>query len=292
MVRSKTSTLSQTVDAAGRPWRAKLRRGFWILTAIVLLFSGLLSLAVYLRHQLRPLDLYSLRFERIDCPDPPGRKHQEFLGEVRYLGQLPEKLTILDENTVQRVAGAFGKHPWVERVIRVDLDLGRPRVQLIFRTPVLTIAQEENGTTRVRVVDRHAMLLPADASGRGLPRYWARGDTAMDSAGQCYVDVNVKSAASTADYLHDFLVPWHIVTVQADTSGVDLASALGTRILWGHAPGLELTTEARAARKRDWLRAYFESRGAASDKSSPALVDVRGPTAMTVLPIPVAGATP
>src|SRR5438128_741077 len=112
MLRSKAHARIEVVDGAHEPWRRKLYRGVWLLIVIGLLFAGLISLGFWLRQQVRPLDLYSLRFDRIDCPDPPGRKHAEFLGEVRYLGELPEMLTILDENAVQRVAGAFGKHPW------------------------------------------------------------------------------------------------------------------------------------------------------------------------------------
>jgi hypothetical protein len=108
------------------------------------------------------------------------------------------------------------------------------------------------------------------------------------AAGQCCLDPEVKMAASTAGYLHDFLAAWRIVSIQVDTSGLALASVDGTHILWGHAPGLELSTEAPAIRKRDWLRAYFESRGS----PTAALVDVRGPTEMTVQPIPVAGIKP
>jgi hypothetical protein len=180
----------------------------------------------------------------------------------------------------------------VEKVVRVDLDLRRPRVQLVFRTPVLAIAEEENGTKRVRIVDRRAMVLPAEASGEGLPRYRVRDNAPMYIAGQCYVDPNVKTAASTAGYLHDFLAAWQIVSVQVDASGLDLTSIDGTRILWGHAPGLELSTEAPAGRKLDWLRAYFESRDTATGKPSASLLDVRGPTEMAVQAIPVAGTTP
>jgi hypothetical protein len=292
MLRSKDDARSEAVDGAREPWRRKLYRGIWPLTIICILLAGLMCLGFWLRQQVRPLDLYSLGFDKIDCLDPPGRKHEEFLGEVRYLGELPEKLTILDESTVQRVAGAFGKHPWVEKVLRVDLEPRRPRVELVFRTPVLAIAQTENGALWVRVVDRSAIVLPADTRAEGLPRYRAHDGTPLCSAGQRCLDPNIKAAASTAGYLHDFLATWHVVSFQVDESGLAFTSIDGTHILWGHAPDLELATEAPATSKRDWLRSYFESHGTTIERPSAALLDVRGPTTMTVQPIPVAGKIP
>jgi hypothetical protein len=289
MLKPKATTSPDAVDRAKEPWRTKLGRGLGLVIIIGLLFAGLIALGFWLRQQVRPLQAYSLRFDQIDCPDPPGRKHQEFLGEVRYLGELPEELALLDESTVQRVAGAFGKHPWVGKVVRVDFDQRRPRVQLVFRTPVLAVAQEESGIMRVRMVDAGAMVLPADAREDGLPRYRAPDGTPVGPAGQSCPDRDIKAAASTAGYLHDFLAPWRIVGLQMDSSGLVLTSMDGTRILWGHAPGLELATEAPAGGKRDWLRTYFESRDAATERPAAALLDVRGPTEMTVQPIPVVG---
>jgi hypothetical protein len=292
MQRPKASTGTDAVDRPKEPWRRKLCRGLWLVSVIGLVFAGLISLGFWLRQQVRPLHAYSLRFDRIDCPDPPGQNHQEFLGEVRYLGELPEKLAILDENTVLRVASAFGRHPWVGKVVRVDLDQRRPRVQLVFRTPVLAVAQEERGTLRVRMVDASAIVLPGDAGEHGLPRYRAPDDTRLGSAGQRCQDANIKAAASTAGYLHGFLAAWHIVRLEVDVPGVVITSMDGTRILWGHAPGLELATEAPAASKRDWLRTYFESHGTVTGSASVTLLDVRGPTQMTVQPIPVVGKMP
>jgi hypothetical protein len=291
MLRSKANSRIDASRAAPKAWRSKLYRGIGLVIFIGLLFAGLISLGCWLRQQVRPLEQYSLPFDRIDCPDPPGRKHEEFLGEVRYLGELPSKLSI-DENTTHRVALAFGKHPWVEKVLRVDLDPDRPRVRLVFRTPVLALAQVENGRMPVRVVDQNAILLPADAPGEGLPRYRVRNGTPTCSAGQRCLDPDIINAATTAAYLHDFLALWQIVSVQVKASGLSLTATDGTRIEWGHAPGGELATEAPAATKRDWLRIYFESRGTAFDKRSAAILDVRGPGEMTVQRIPAAGGAP
>jgi len=126
MLKPKVNATTEAIGRAQEPLRRKIHRGIWIFMAIGVFFAGLMSAGVWLRRQVSPLGAYSLLFERIDCPDPPGQTHQDFLGEVRYLGEFPEKLAILDENTIQRVAGAFAKHPWVEKVIRVDLALPRP----------------------------------------------------------------------------------------------------------------------------------------------------------------------
>src|SRR5262249_35219289 len=105
-------------------------------------------------------------------------------------------------------------------------------------------------------------------------------------------DPNIKAAASTAGFLHEFLATWDVVSFQVDGSGLAFTSIYGTHILWGHAPDLEVATEAPATRKRDWLKPYFESHSTTTERPSAALLDVRGPTTMTVQPIPVAGKIP
>src|ERR1051326_2895233 len=117
MLRSKANSAIDSTSPAQQPGRKVLSRGIWPVIVTGLVFSGLIWPGFWLRQQVRPLDAYSLDWDRIDCLDPPGRKHNEFLGEVRYLGELSSKLPI-DENTIQRVAAAFGNHPWVQKVLK------------------------------------------------------------------------------------------------------------------------------------------------------------------------------
>jgi hypothetical protein len=144
----------------------------------------------------------------------------------------------------------------------------------------------------MRIVDSNAIALPADAPGEGLPRYRVRDDMPLCPAGQRYDDPDIKTAAATAGFLRDFLGPWQIVSIHVDAAGLSLATSEGTRVEWGRPPGCELATEAPAASKRDWLRAYFESRGAVLDNESIAILDVRGPREMSIQRMPVIGAKP
>src|SRR5205085_1645284 len=74
--------------------------------------------------------------ERGPRTEEPGA----FLGEVQYLGGLPERLALLDDDLPGRLAEAFARHPWVEKVERVEVvPPGRVRARLTYRTPVLAV---------------------------------------------------------------------------------------------------------------------------------------------------------
>jgi len=88
------------------------------------------------RERISSLDRYSVALADIDCPPPPNQSLSDFLAEVQYLGGLPDRLHILDENLPAQLADAFARHPEVEKVQNVAVVPPRQvRVQLIYRTP-------------------------------------------------------------------------------------------------------------------------------------------------------------
>jgi hypothetical protein len=86
------------------------------------------------RERVAGLERYTVAFADIDCPPPPNQSLPDFLAEVQYLGSLPDRLHILDENLPAQLADAFARHPEVEKVQSVTfVPPGKVRVQLIFR---------------------------------------------------------------------------------------------------------------------------------------------------------------
>ena len=138
-----------------------------LLVALVIAFvAGLIVLGQWGRGQIRDQERYAVPFADIDCPAPPGLSRREFLDEVQYLARLPERLGILDDVLSKRLEAGFGKHPWVEKVEKINLQPPRQiQVQLRFRRPVLAVRTKDG----LLAVDGQGVRLPKNAATDGLP---------------------------------------------------------------------------------------------------------------------------
>jgi len=113
---------------------------------LLAILSMLLGLAIFLlamlwinqwtRERIANLDRYTVPFTEVECPPPPDQSRAEFLAEVQYLGALPDRLHLLDENLPGRLREAFAGHPSVEKVVEVRIVPPRQvQVRLVYRTP-------------------------------------------------------------------------------------------------------------------------------------------------------------
>jgi len=114
-------------------------------------------------------------FANIDCSFPPVLSKEEFLSEVRYLGNLKEEYDLLEEGILARIFNAFQVHPWVAKVIDIQREGPKKlKVTLEFRTPALVvpiapIKDQIDATEKFRVVDVNGVILPKNALQVGLP---------------------------------------------------------------------------------------------------------------------------
>lgn len=99
--------------------RRLLLRVLSTVAVAALIVGGLLATGRFLRDDLRTRERYQLSIHEIECELPTGENRKDFLTEVHYYGQLPEKLSTLDENLHQKLLEAFAKHPKVAKVQRV-----------------------------------------------------------------------------------------------------------------------------------------------------------------------------
>ena len=226
-----------------------------------LLLAGLIALGRAARDALRPQDRYAVAFGDLDCEPPPGEERAAFLGEVQYLAGLPERLPVLDEELPARLAEAFARHPWVEKVERVEVvPPGRVRARLTYRTPVLAVVlhgQAQDG----RAVDRDGILLPAGAPLAGLPIFYAVAPPPAGPAGSPWGDKAVEAAARTAAYLAPYRQPLPFEDFDVTDGGLVLSQPPSVRVRWGHAPGAEAADEAPAAKKVQRLLDYCKEHG-------------------------------
>jgi hypothetical protein len=172
-----------------------------LVQALVLLLGGVIVLAALIvlgqwaRDWLRQQDRYAVAFADIDCPPPPGMERAAFLGEVQYLGSLPDRVQVLDDGLAARLNEAFARHPWVRKVERVEVaPAGQVRVHLAYRTPVLVVPL----AGQVRAVDADGILLPASASTEGLPVFPGTAAPPQGPAGTPWGDAAVEAAARAA----------------------------------------------------------------------------------------------
>jgi hypothetical protein len=161
-----------------------------VLIAAALMF-GLVWLGQFGRGWLDRRQHYTVKMADLRCESPPGMDKAAFLGQVQYLGNLPDQISVLEPQLAARLTASFMLHPWVERVDGVTLrGPDGPTVRLIIRTPVLAVAG--------RVVDRRGVLLPAGTSAIGLPVYPDTAPPPAGPAGTPWGDPSVEAAARKA----------------------------------------------------------------------------------------------
>ncbi len=269
-----------TDSAAPRAWLPR-----WTLKTLLLALGlglflfGLVWVGKWTLGQIRGQDRYTFAFQDIDCTPPPGLERGEFLDEVQYITGLPDRLLLLEKDVSRRLAEAFARHPWVEKVEQVTVEPSRQvRVRLHYRTPVLAVVgQGKDGGTVIQVrssgmglkshtavaraVDRSGMLLPLAASLEDLPTLHTRVPGPAGPSGTSWGDARVVAAARTAHFLRGYQRRLHLEDFECTEDGLVLSAPPGVRVLWGRPPGAERPGEASAEQKLDWLLAYCKKYG-------------------------------
>jgi len=173
--------------------------GVKAVLTLVMLF-GLVGGLVWLGGQAGPAvatrDRYTVAVADLRCDVPPGTDRATFLGEVRYLGRLPETVQSVDPNLPQLLSAAFAKHPWVAAVAGVTTNPdGTVSVGLTFRKPVVLVAVR--GSTP-RLVDAAGVLLPAAPTPPGVAALSGEWLPPTVPAGTVWPDPTVTRAAALA----------------------------------------------------------------------------------------------
>jgi len=173
----------------------KTLKALAVLAAAGLFLAGLIVLGRQALAHLTTHERYRFPFADIACVPPPHLKRPQFLDEVQYLSGMPDTLHLLEEDLPRRLAEAFARHPWVERVAQVAIGPGRQvEVRLVAREAVLGVRH----AGKVRAVDRHGVLLRGDARVEGLPIYAGKVRAPAGPAGTPWGDEAVEEAARRA----------------------------------------------------------------------------------------------
>jgi hypothetical protein len=267
--------------------------------------GGLLGLGQYARDWVGRQDRFSFAFADIECAPPPPLTREAFLGEVQYLAGFPDQAVLLDGELSSRLAAAFARHPWVEKVEKVEVTPpGRVSLTLRHRTPVLTVVLElgqgKSSVTWValregpsgdaarapaRVVDADGVLLPAAAKADGLPLLRGCRSRPTGPGGAAWGDPAVRAAARTAAFLRPHQAQLQVREWRLTREGLVGSSPRQFRVLWGQPPAEEKGDEPKAEVKVERLLEYCRRHGGLA-RPAPQQHDVR--TARQPLATPLA----
>ena len=256
----------------------------WIVQALMpvvcalSLLLGVIALGRGTRAALHNSAAYTVAFDGIECEPPKGMPRGDFLGEVRDLSGQPDRLHLLDEDLTNRLARAFGAHPWVESVRRVEVrnPKAKVRVELVYRQPILAVRLPVNSVPRdgstlietwsgkgpnavmlCRAVDCNGVLLPVVAASSHLPVLTTVSDGPSGATGTYWGDRRVAAAAATVAYLKPHLARLGLNDCDVEiVDGEVIFRKPGVRVVWGRAPGREIPGEASAEVKLRRLLDY------------------------------------
>src|SRR5262245_29149101 len=190
--------------------------------------AGVVALGRAAHDDWRKHERYALTFDEVHCEPPPGLRREEFLREVQYEADLPDRLDRFDAALTLNLKSAFLRHPWVESVERIDVSATGPvRLRLVYRTPVLAV----RGSGSLRVLDRNGVLLPRGAASAGLPLFRGKVPGIPGPTGTVWGATDVFAAAWTADFLCPQRERLGLESLEVVSGAVVLHTSSGSRIL-------------------------------------------------------------
>ena len=246
---------------------------------------------------------YQLSFTEIEViPDPERPVPEDFLKQVERESGLPETISVLDDRLTQNLAGAFGHHPWVSKVVRVQKSFpAKVIVELEYRRPVAVV---QTASGRV-VIDGDAVLLPSsdvpDRDDTKYPLIQAENLKPTVPVGRAWDNPSIIAAARLARLLHEKWTTLKLSTILVpreqdlkskwDDIPLELIGQGGSKIFWGRAPGSDHPGELDPAQKVRRLENYLTEYGDYVRPNGPYEIDIRHWRENTRRPL-VAGQSP
>ena len=235
------------------------------------------------QHQIvRPAES-SLSVERIQFDSPPawipgGKK--EILDAV-LAGREPEQVSIFETDLVPNAVDSLKSVGWIEKIQKVEKSRDGIHVDLAYRNPLalveLNYVDDWKGP-RLIPVDRNSVVLPQKARSVAAPlplisMYLPSGDPSRLLTWTQWPDERVHSATLIVEALKSDwqnlglmrIVSWrYLDDPKTEVEPFQLWTKNGknsARVVWGNAPGREVTGEASWQQKVMALREYVEKNG-------------------------------
>jgi hypothetical protein len=237
---------------------------------------------------------YRVTVEDVEITPLPPWIHSDVRAEAIRGITLGGSMSIMNDELTQRVADAFGLHPWVAKVTGVrKFRPSRLKVDLQYRRPVLMV-EVPGGLLPVDV--QGAWLPSGDFSpveANGYPRLVGISSAPVGPVGTRWGDARVLGAAEIAAAIGPAWTSLDLQRIAATTASVtsageeytyEIATRRRSRILWGHSPGESNPGEVPAAEKLARLKQYAAEHGGLDGPRGPQVLDVRGLRRLEVKP--------
>ncbi|MCH9654032.1 MAG: cell division protein FtsQ/DivIB [Planctomycetes bacterium] len=217
-------------------------------------------------------------------PAPPHYVPIDIVDQVIKRSQLPEKVSLLDQALVLKIAEAFQNHPWVQKVVSVQ-KTNTVVVEVLFRKPAAMVELKQN----LYPVDNEGILLPSEdfsvSDARRYPIITGIRSVPEGSAGSPWGDLTVKGAAQLAEALGPYWKELDIVSIEAprrttaklvlDDLIYRLITTGGSEIVWGRSPKSQRRGELRVEQKIGKLEKYYRDYGGFDRPHGPYEIDIR-----------------
>ena len=266
-------------NARPRSWPGLLP-GLFLVLGLGLFLLAITQAGKLTRNQVKDWDRFTIAVTDLQCPPPPFASRDAFLAEVKDIASLPERLQVLDKELAERLADAFARHPYVERVERVRVLLPHEvDINLVYRIPVLEVMLSDRlGSAPVSspsskqpaktgladdpswYVDAKGIVLPRRPLPEPLPLLLTAGQP-KGRPGEAWGEASIEAAARIAAFLRAQQSKLNLRVFEISKNSFVLSTPAGTHVFWGHVPGAEEATEAPAALKRDRLLEYCVRHG-------------------------------
>lgn len=242
---------------------------------------------------------YHLTMEKIRITTPPAWIRSNLVSEVMRDGSLDE-VSLLDTQASLKIQQAFEMHHWIDSVNRVSKHAdGHVEVDLNYRRPVGWVLVE-NGHLPV---DKDGIVLPHRREEihlkamRQLPLIDVGKTYPLGLVGTSWGNARVLGAARIAAVFgptwsqlglekttmqQNSKIRSKITTAVSATSRkkpqrwqYEIITAIGQRIIWGHAPQHEIRGEAAADEKINRLVEYVNTYGPLDSNKPSIQIDLR-----------------
>ncbi|MFH1300270.1 MAG: hypothetical protein ABIK07_04350 [Planctomycetota bacterium] len=258
-----------------------------VLLMLAVVASGLFFFQK-LKHQLpdlSQLEEYQLETKKLSLiPAPPHYVPIDIVDQVIKRSQLPEKVSLLDQGLVLKIADAFQKHPWVQKVVSVQ-KTNTLEVEVLFRKPAAMVEIKQ----ALFPVDNEGVLLPPEdfsvSDARRYPVITGILSNPAGPAGTSWGDLTVTGAAQLAEALGPHWKELDIVSIEApprtttelalDDLVYRLITTGGSEIVWGRSPKSQRRGELRVDQKIGKLEKYYRDYGGFDRPHGPYEIDIR-----------------
>ena len=185
-----------------------------------------------------------------------------------------DQIQLTHPAAIQKAVEAFAVHPWVDSVNRAKKESNGIWLDLIYRRPVAMVEVLQDRWVFIPV-DRNAIALEGEQfsefeRGQYLHISVLNPNLASLSIGTAWNDLRIRDAAQIAYACEGVWRSLGMVRIFNESGPTNdpmrmtpfvLMTRQGTSVIWGRAPGKELTGEATAREKLEAMVAFVEANG-------------------------------